>query len=287
MRIKDFKIIHTLFIHKNVTKVAKLLHISQPALTAKIKSIEDELGVTILIRSNKGIEFTLIGEYVAQRAKILLNEYLSFKDELKAMIGGGFGTLRIATPYIFSKYKLPEIISKFQKLHPNVNFDVVIVHSGEVYKHLRENFFHFGFIRNNQQSNSKNMLHVESSAISVVSKYDFSLNELPNLKRIEYRTDVAYKAFLDEWWNSRFTCPPTIGASVSDLETCREMVFSGMGYAFLPELVIPESSGLYIKPLATVNSKPILRHTCMVYQPEILQRQLPQIFYEFVKKEYS
>lgn len=287
MRIKDFKIIHTLFLHKNVTKTAKILHISQPALTAKIKAIEDELGVTILIRSNKGIEFTSIGKYVAQRAEIILNEYLSFKEELKTMVSGGFGTLRIATPYIFSKYKLPEIISKFQKVHPNVNFDIAIVHSSEVHKHLREKFFHFGFIRNNQAGGSETMLRVESSEISVVCKEDFTLDDLPRVKRIDYQTDVVYKAFLDEWWHSRFDCPPNIGANVSDLETCREMVLSGIGYAFLPRLVIPEDSGLYVKPLTDAKNKPVLRHTWMVYQPEILQRELPQIFYEFVRKEYS
>lgn len=131
------------------------------------------------------------------------------------------------------------------------------------------------------------MLRVESSEISVVCKHDFALEDLPSLKRIEYQTDVSYKAFLDEWWNSRFTCPPNMGTSVSDLETCREMVFSGIGYAFLPRLVIPEDSGLHVKPLLTAKSKPITRHTWMVCQPEVLQRQLPQIFYEFVRKEYS
>lgn len=286
MRIKEFNIIHTLFIHKNVTKTAKLLHISQPALTAKIKAIEDELGVTILIRNNKGIEFTSVGKYVAQRAEGLLKEYLSFKEELKTMISGGVGTLRIATPYIFSKYKLPEIILKFQTLHPNVNFDIVIVHSSEVHKHLRDNFFHFGFIRNNN-GDAENMLRVESSEISLVYKYDFSLDDLPGLKRIDYQMDASYKKFLDEWWSSRFDCPPTIGAKVSDLETCKAMVFSGIGYAFLPRLVIPEDSGLQVKPLVTHQNKPILRHTWMVYQPEILQRHLPQIFYEFVRTEYS
>ena len=145
MRIRDFKIIHTLFLHKNVTKTARILHISQPALTAKIKALEDELGVTILIRSNKGIEFTSIGQYIARRSEAILNDYLSFRDELATMVSGGFGTIRIATPYIFSKYKLPDIISRFQKLHRNVNFDIAIVHSSDVHKYLREKFFHFGF----------------------------------------------------------------------------------------------------------------------------------------------
>ncbi|MDL2272093.1 LysR family transcriptional regulator [Desulfovibrio sp. OttesenSCG-928-I05] len=287
MRIKDLKIIHTLFMHKNVTKTAKLLYISQPALTAKIKSIEEELGVTILIRNNKGIEFTSIGKYVAQRAEGILNEYLSFKEELKTMINGGFGTLRIATPYIFSKYKLPEIISKFQKLHPNVNFDIAVVHSGEVSQYLRENFFHFGFVRNNHSGGSEGMLRVESSEISVVCKHAFAMEDLPDLKRIDYQTDSAYKVFLNEWWASHFDRPPTMVATVSDLETCKEMVFSGIGYAFLPRLVIPDDSGLHVQPLLSEKGKPELRHTWMVYQPDILQRQLPQIFYEFVRKEYT
>lgn len=273
--------------HKNVTKVAKMLHISQPALTARIKGIEDELGVTILIRNNKGIAFTSIGAFVAKRAESILNEYMAFKEELKSMVNGGHGTLRIATPYIFSKYKLPDIVLKFHKLHPNVNFDIAIVHSGDVERYLRDNFFHFGFVRNSQSRASDNMLHVESSEISAVYKDEFAMQDLPDLKRIEYQTDASYKKFLDEWWYSHFDRPPTTGASVSDLETCKEMVFSGIGYALLPRFVIPEGSGMCVKPLVTVKNKPVLRHSWMVYQPDALQRQLPQIFYEFMKKEYS
>ena len=287
MRIRDLRIIHTLFIHKNITKTAKLLYISQPALTAKIKAIEDELGVILLARNNKGIEFTSIGKYVAQRAEVIINEFLLFREELKTMSNGVFGTIRIVTPYVFSKYKLPEIIAKFQQLHPNVNFDIAVIHSSEIFKYLRENFFHFGFIRNNQKDGSENMLHVESSEISVVCKNDFSLEDLPDLKKIAYQTDTSYKVFLDEWWDFHFDRPPTIGASVSDLETCKEMVLSGIGYAFLPRLVIPKDSELHIHPLLTVKKKPILRHTWMVHLPDVLQRQLPRVFYEFVKEQYS
>lgn len=267
--------------------MAKSLFISQPALTAKIKAIEMELGVTLLIRNNKGIEFTSIGKYVAQHAEAMLSDYLRFKEELKTMSQGVVGNLRIVTPYIFSKYHLPGIIAEFQKIHANVNFDIATVHSCDVLMYLKTNFYHFGFVRNNQEDGSDNMLHVESSEIYIVYKKAFSLDELPQLKRIEYQTDLSYKLFLDEWWNYHFDTPPTIGARVSDLETCREMVLSGVGYAFLPRFVIPKDNDLYAYPMSSVKKEPIMRHTWMVYQDEVLQRQLPRVFYEFVKKYYS
>lgn len=63
---RDWQIISTLYKYKNITKTANTLFISQPALTARIKQIENELDVKLLQRSNKGVSFTSYGEYTAQ-----------------------------------------------------------------------------------------------------------------------------------------------------------------------------------------------------------------------------
>lgn len=54
---RDWQIISLLYKNKNITKTANNLYISQPALTGRIKQIEQDLGVSILTRSNRGVEF--------------------------------------------------------------------------------------------------------------------------------------------------------------------------------------------------------------------------------------
>ncbi|WP_081833677.1 LysR family transcriptional regulator [Geomicrobium sp. JCM 19055] len=53
---------------KNITKTARHLFISQPALTARIKQIEEYFETKIVLRERRGIQFTPEGEYLAKQA---------------------------------------------------------------------------------------------------------------------------------------------------------------------------------------------------------------------------
>ena len=54
MEERDWQIIKTLYEQKNITKTARVLYMSQPTLTARIKQIEESLGTKLLYRGNKG-----------------------------------------------------------------------------------------------------------------------------------------------------------------------------------------------------------------------------------------
>ncbi|MCM3538195.1 LysR family transcriptional regulator [Priestia endophytica] len=74
---RDWLILHTLFHEKNITKTGKILFIAQPTLTKRLKQIETELGVKIVDRGIKGVQFTPQGEYSWPDQKHLL-----FEEEL-------------------------------------------------------------------------------------------------------------------------------------------------------------------------------------------------------------
>jgi len=283
MDIQDWEIIYKLFLHKNITKTAKELYISQPRLTTKIKVLEEELGVTLIERNNKGIEFTSTGNYVAQYAKAQFNSFRMFKEDIRSMTDGLVGNLRLVAPYVVVKYQLPKMLLKFQKLHPMITFDISTVHSGEVVNYLKSHFYHFGFIRNSLAIEPENMLRIETGGISIVCREKFEVRDLPGLRRIDYQTDNYYHGFLEEWWNSHFKEPGVIGIRVNDLESCREMIFAGLGYGILPDLVLSGEHDLCVHPLIDSTGHPFFRHTWMVYQDDILQRQVSKAFYDFVK----
>ena len=115
---RDWQIIKTLYEEKNITKTARILYLSQPALTTRIKQIENHLGITLIYRGNKGITFTSAGERAAIFALKILNEISTFKEELANLGDEIGGILRIAAPSILASYYLPQLLSKFQELYP-------------------------------------------------------------------------------------------------------------------------------------------------------------------------
>lgn len=72
---RDFELLDILEKTKNITHAADLLYVTQSSLSKRITAIENELGVTLLIRSRQGIHFTPEGEevlkYTTQAARQL------------------------------------------------------------------------------------------------------------------------------------------------------------------------------------------------------------------------
>ena len=58
----------------SITEAAERLFIAQPSLTSAIRSIEEEMGVTAFIRSNKGVELTRDGEVLLSYARQVLEQ---------------------------------------------------------------------------------------------------------------------------------------------------------------------------------------------------------------------
>ena len=107
-----------------MTKASEELHISQPAISQSIKKLEDELGGTLFLRSNKGMNLTSEGkmffEYVKGALELINNaenEFTSFKDLSK-------GEIKIGVSTTLTKLILLEPLKKFHLDYPNINISI-------------------------------------------------------------------------------------------------------------------------------------------------------------------
>ncbi|MFC2662364.1 MAG: LysR family transcriptional regulator [Eubacterium sp.] len=91
MTLKQLYYITTAADTGNITEAAKRLYISQPSLTAAIHDIEEEYGITIFLRSNKGITLTPDGEEFLGYARQILEQTWLLDERYK---GKGSGKLR-------------------------------------------------------------------------------------------------------------------------------------------------------------------------------------------------
>ena len=119
-----YKIFYTVAKHKHMTRASEELHISQPAISQSIKKLEDQLGGTLFIRSNKGMELTSEGEMFFDYIKGALelinnaeNEFTSFKNLDK-------GDIKIGCSSTLTKLVLLEATNKFHQDYPGINITI-------------------------------------------------------------------------------------------------------------------------------------------------------------------
>lgn len=106
---------------QHVTKAAENLCIAQPALTQAIKSLENELGVSLFIKKGRNIQLTEFGEYLMKKVELILPEFDNIAVEIEQMKNKVNNTIKLNI-LAASNFVINTIIG-YRKHHPNVVFD--------------------------------------------------------------------------------------------------------------------------------------------------------------------
>lgn len=283
MEERDWMILKVLYEQKNITKTAQTLYLSQPALTARLRQIEEEFGVKIAYRTTKGVHFTAEGEFLVNSAQSVLKNFHKIKDEVLSLGDRVAGTLRIGASSYFTMYMLPKILRRFGEAYPNVEFKVITTWSRDIFNLMHNQEIHVGFISSDYGwSNQKHVLFEEE--ICIVSLNEFKLQDLPSLPRINYQSDGLIKAMIDKWWRDNFSQPPFVSMEVDKLATCKEMVMNGLGYAIMPSLIMSNQTNVYKLNLSDKEGKPLRRSSSMIYYQELLGINVVNAFAGFIEK---
>ena len=127
VNLELYRIFYVVAKHKHMTKASEELHISQPAISQSIKKLEDQLGGTLFLRSNKGMELTEEGkmfyDYVKGALELINNaenEFTSFKDLSK-------GEIKIGCSSTLTKLILLDTLKEFHIEFPNINVNIIII----------------------------------------------------------------------------------------------------------------------------------------------------------------
>lgn len=285
---RDWLIISTLYRHKNITKTANLLYLSQPALTARIKHIENILGVLLIQRSNKGVSFTPYGEYTAKFAIKYLKELADFKDSLKVFGNELSGVLKIAVPSIIGRYYLPFMLESFQSIYPKIRFEITTATSSEVIKLVKSNLVDFGFTKHADEFAPENKLLLMSYNALIACSRPFEITNLPEMDMIIYPYEESYYNQIKKWWEETFSNPPSIGNRVSNLDIAKEMIFAGLGYGILPEILVPECTGpLYTKAMHFKDGSVFNRDTWLIFNKEDIDAlPIQKALHQFITDSY-
>jgi len=283
MEDRDWMILQVLREKKNITKTAQALFISQPALTARLRQIEKEFGITIVHRTSKGVRFTPQGEFLARSSAEVLLKLRKIQEQVLNLDGTVTGTLRLGASSYFTMCTLPPLLKLFKQQNPQVEFKVLTTWSKDIFNLVYNQEVHIGFVSSDYGwSSHKHLLFEEP--IYVASRDEVTFKDLPTLPRINYQSDGLIKAKIDKWWRENFSLPPTISMEVDKLATCKEMIKHGHGYAIMPGRILQDMDTVHKIMLTDQEKKPVLRGSWMLYNEEVLEMTVLKTFIDFVQK---
>lgn len=280
MKVDDYRLLATLSEAKTLRKAAEKLYISQPAVSQRLKSIEDEWGVQIFIRTKKALYTTGVGERIIAHAKKVVEEERQVKDYIQANVGTVEGNISIGVSSLIGYTILPDILAKYLNDFPNVNVKINVGSTSEIISNQGD--YHLSIVRGARILNKENELLYTDKHYLVTPK-DVDLEDLAV---IEFQADPDYITHIKNYFEERFNIKYEPQIFVDQITTCRELLRKKVGITVLPELVLEglDLDNYHIEEVL-VGSKPLIRDTFISYDKSVLM--LPQVesFIELIKNE--
>lgn len=282
---KDWLMLKTIAAEKNLTKSADRLYLSQPALTYRLRNLEKEFGTQLVARRPTGVLLTPQGEYLLSYSEEMLTQINKVKERIKNMENKVQGTLRLGTSSVFAHYELPQILKSFLHRFPDVEVLLKTGLSRHIHRLLQKEEVSIAILRGDYHWVDEKFL-LREEPICLVSSSPIEFGELPYKPQISYLTDSSLEPVIQDWWRESFACAPQVNLEVDSMDTCRQMVLHGLGWAILPEIGLGEQSGLFQRELFWRSGKPLVRRTWLAYSPAFLELSAVRAFVEFLKEQY-
>ncbi len=125
MNLRAFEYILALEKHGSFRLAAEACHVSQPALSIQIKKMEEELGVLLLERQQKGFMFTPSGQEVLKRARIIARQVEEVEGLAQVWHDPYSGALSLGAFPTLAPYYFPNIIDHMVDAYPNLQVNLV------------------------------------------------------------------------------------------------------------------------------------------------------------------
>lgn len=253
MDIRQLRYFLTIADEGSISKAAEKLHMSQPPLSQQLKLLETELGVQLFERNTRNITLTNVGEALFHRTRQILDLVELTKNEAMDIHEGLDGTLSIGTVSSAGATFLPNIIQRFHKMYPRVNFEILDEDSDKIIGMLMHGMIDLGIIRTPFTQNEFEHLALPSVPFSVASDNVFwepegkeielsDLADKPLLVQRRYEKDI-YNAF------NVLGVKPRILCKSNDVRTILSWANSGLGIALVPSdcrFLLPVSNLHYV-----------------------------------------
>lgn len=283
---KDWIAIKVLYEERNISKASERLYVSQPALTYRLKNLEEDFGAKIVFKRKGGIEFTPAGKLLVDYAVKMIDQLQKTKEEIFKLSKQDevTGTLLIGVSSNFAEFRLPKLLKTFSAKFPNVQFQINTGWSADIIDLLKSSSVHLAILRGNYDWEGVKVL-LNTERLCLISKQEIDLTKLHELRFINYKTDQSLQMLISGWWNDRYSNPPIVMIETDKQETCKEMVKNDLGIAILPEICLHPSDDLQTYGLSYKNGEPVLRKTWLMYKQDSLEILNVKCFIDFITSQ--
>lgn len=228
---------------RSITSGALKVHLALASASARIKALEQALGVSLLTRGRRGVELTPAGESLLDHARVVIHNVEAMRGDLSAFARGMKATVRfLANTSGLSEY-LPKVLAAFLGAHPHISVDVEERESADIARAIATGAADLGLAAEHAlPDNLERIPFSEDRLVLVTARGD----ELASRRQIDF-ADVVQRDFVGLITSSalhahvsghaaRLGARLRFRARLNSFDAIGQMVAAGIGVAVIPEV---------------------------------------------------
>ena len=242
VNIQKFQALLTTVQLGSFTKAAEKLNYSQSGVSRMIQDLEKEWGVALLERDRAGVRLTSDGVQLLPYVENIIKEYQKLQEQIDQINGLQRGLIRIGTLSSVAAHWLPNVIKRFQKDYPNIDYVLELGYYTDLEQWLAEGRVDCAFLAQPQNKELETIKLGTDRQMAVLPRN----HPLLKYKKIPLKK-LAQEPFmlLSRDDNSdameifrKHNLKPQVHFTTWDDFAIMSMVEQGMGVSILPELIL-------------------------------------------------
>ncbi|MBM7649531.1 DNA-binding transcriptional LysR family regulator [Bacillus ectoiniformans] len=237
---QKLKVFLTVVKYMNFSKAAEELFITQPAVSQYIKSLEQELNIKLIDRTNKKVRLTKAGSLVAYYAKEMFVLKTKMKQAVSDLTSEVKGKLAVGASYSYGEYILPHVLADFLRQFPHVEPVITIGNTHDIASKVQNQEIDLGIVEGSFPSEKLHKEKIATDRMFVIKsrkhqpKKPIHLNEETWIVREEGSgTREAVDMFL-----KKHNIQPEKTLEFGSTQIIKEAVEAGLGVSLLSEWTI-------------------------------------------------
>ena len=240
--IQKYKALLKTVEYGSFTKAAEALRYTQSGVSRMIQDLEREWEITLFDRSRGGLHLTKEGQALLPHLQRIVNEEEKMLQQIYALKNIETGTIRIGTFSSVATHWLPNIIKRFKKDYPSIEFELLLGDYKEIERWVEEGKVDFGFLSGQLTRPLETMFVEEDRMLAVIPKnHKCAFDEVFPLRELSASPFMLLEKGESEVISALFkehNIQPMVHFKTWDDYAIMSMVENELGISILPELIL-------------------------------------------------
>ena len=244
---------------KSFIGAAIQLNLSQPAITAQIQRLEEDVGVQLLARNRRTVQLTPAGESFLAGARGTIARAQEAVQAARRLAHGQTGSVRVGFPPSVLQEILPSILVEFHRQHPHARLSLFSLHTAMTISALENDSIDVGYVRLPVEALALRVIPIHREPLllclpeghPLAAQEEIDLESLRNENFVFYERKLApgfHDALMGMFQRAGFT--PTISEEIDEMYVAPTLVATGAGLAVLPKMVVSHRThGVVLRPI--------------------------------------